>query len=104
MHYVRNDRRWLRSRPGLDPGSVITIISIADGRGHPLLPQGDSPQSGPGKEVSVVDRSVKIEDFHSLLTSDDSALLTALRELTAVEKLGEIVAAVSDAAPDWTAV
>ena len=42
-----------------------------------------------------------IEDFHTLLTSDDNSLLATLRELTKIERVEEIVAAVSDAEEYW---
>jgi hypothetical protein len=44
--------------------------------------------------------SLSIEDFYALLTSneDGSPLLAALRRLTAIERVEEIVAALSDAA------
>ena len=45
--------------------------------------------------------SLKIEDFHALLTSDDSPLLTSLGELRAIEKLEEIVDAISAVAQQW---
>ena len=45
--------------------------------------------------------SMKIEDFHALLTSDDSSLLAALSQLRAIEKLEEVVAAISAVAGEW---
>jgi len=51
-----------------------------------------------------MDMSMTIEEFRALLTSekDDSPLLTALRELTAIERAEEIVAAISDVKQWWT--
>ena len=45
---------------------------------------------------------MRIEDFHALLTSDDSSLLAALRQLMAIEKLEQVVAAISAVAQEWS--
>jgi hypothetical protein len=44
-----------------------------------------------------------IEDFHALLTSDseENALLAALRKLMAIEKVEEVVVAISSAQLFW---
>ena len=46
---------------------------------------------------------LKIEDFHALLTSDseENALLAALRKLTEVSKVEEIVALVDLSDSNW---
>jgi hypothetical protein len=46
---------------------------------------------------------LKIEDFYTLLTSDseENALLAALRKLTEVTKVEEIVNPIGPNAPDW---
>ena len=49
----------------------------------------------------VVNLATTIEDFHTLLTSDDNSLLATLCKLTKIERVEEIVAAVSDAEEYW---
>jgi hypothetical protein len=46
---------------------------------------------------------MKIEDFHALLTSEgkENALLTALRELTKIVKVEEVVVPIDVNAPSW---
>ncbi len=46
---------------------------------------------------------MKIEDFHALLTSDseENALMAALRKLTEVTKVEEIVEPVGPNVPMW---
>ena len=46
---------------------------------------------------------LKIEDFYALLTSDseENALLAALRKLTEVTKVEEIVDPIGPNAPTW---
>jgi hypothetical protein len=46
---------------------------------------------------------LKIEDFHALLTSDseENALLAALRKLTEVTKVEEIIGPIGPNAPTW---
>jgi len=46
---------------------------------------------------------LKIEDFYALLTSDseETVLLAALRKLTEVTKVEEVVDAIGPNAPDW---
>jgi hypothetical protein len=46
---------------------------------------------------------LKIEDFYTLLTSDsgENALLAALRKLTEVTKVEEIVDPIGPNAPEW---
>jgi prophage DNA circulation protein len=51
--------------------------------------------------MDLVMNLTTIEDFHTLLTSDDNSLLATLRELTKIERIKEIVAAVSDAEEYW---
>jgi hypothetical protein len=48
---------------------------------------------------------LKIEDFHALLTSEsgENALLTTLRSLTEIRKVGEIADAISEASYYWRA-
>lgn len=50
-----------------------------------------------------MDGTMTIERFHSLLTSDKDSgqLLTALRGLTATERVEEIVAAILETAQPW---
>jgi hypothetical protein len=50
-----------------------------------------------------MDGTMTIERFHALLTSDkgDDPLLTALRGLTAAERVEEIVAAILETALPW---
>jgi hypothetical protein len=50
-----------------------------------------------------MDGIMTIERFHALLTSDkgDGSLLTALRGLTATERVEEIVAAILETAYPW---
>lgn len=52
--------------------------------------RGECEQPGPGKGVKPM---LKIEDFYALLTSnsEENALLTALRKLTEVTKVEEII-------------
>ena len=49
----------------------------------------------------VTNLAMTIEDFQPLLTSDDNSLLATLRELTKIERVEEILAAVSDAEGYW---
>lgn len=46
---------------------------------------------------------LKIEDFHALLTSDseENVLLVALRKLTEVTKVEEIVGPIGPDSPNW---
>ena len=46
---------------------------------------------------------LKIEDFHALLTSDseENALLAALRKLTEVRKVEEIIDPIGPNSPNW---
>jgi len=46
---------------------------------------------------------MKIEDFHALLTSDseENALLAALRKLTEVTRVEEIIEPIGPNAPTW---
>lgn len=46
---------------------------------------------------------MKIEDFHALLTSDseENALLAALRKLTEIKKVEEIIDPIGPNVPIW---
>jgi hypothetical protein len=59
------------------------------------------PTRGGARMDLVMNLATTIEDFHTLLTSDDNSLLATLRELTKIERVEEIVAAVLDADEYW---
>ena len=65
-----------------------------------LLVRGECEQPGPGKGVKPM---LKIEDFYALLTSDseENALLAALRKLTEVTTVEDIVDPIGPNAPLW---
>jgi hypothetical protein len=68
--------------------------------GRPSV-RGGCEQPGPGKGVKPM---LKIEDFYALLTSDseENALLAALRKLTEVKKVEEIVEPIGPNVPTWS--
>jgi hypothetical protein len=76
-----------------------SIVVIPRVFGRPSV-KGKCEQPGPGKGVRSM---LKIEDFYALLTSgsEENALLAALRKLTEVTKVEEIVDPIGPNAPEW---
>ena len=83
--------------------TFVPLACMAGSDGHGPAPEGVVIQFWPGKEVNRMEKSLRIEEFHALLTSEehDSPQLTALRKLRSIEK-PEVITSLADASlVDW---